>query len=97
MCSSKPSCLSRFPSLFLRSSRSAERLPFFPSNSKRFLAGNGKLTEWLTVFASKDGILHRRMEIDWFDSRNMALEADVCEPFLLIHGKRARLIFASFS
>src|ERR1700716_2717682 len=59
------------------------------------LEPGGKFTEGLTVFAPKDGNLHSRMEINWLNFGNTALETDVCASFLSIHGKIVRLMLAS--
>ena len=42
----------------------------------------GKLAQWLTFFALKDGILYRRMELDALSPGKSTPEADHHLPFL---------------
>jgi hypothetical protein len=56
----------------------------------------GKFTEWLTVFALKGGNLHSRMEINWFESRNMAAFSGSRHSIFVNSRQMVRLMFASF-
>ena len=69
----------------------------FLATSRVLYSSAGKLTEGLTVFELKDGILHSRVEINWFESGNTALEAEVCEPFLLVHNGTGERFFPYLS